>query len=141
MTMLKTNLRTQLAAFAEGKYLDGEGKESWCYNFWDWFCKDELLKAKSDRLFKFTKKLVKILNIDLDKHYVWFKNNCPVRGPLYDDLRICDIETGDVIWNFAPKSGHSGLAEIYFKDTGWNTPYLEAKGITEFFKLLKLKTF
>jgi len=34
--------------------------------------------------------------INADKHYIWFKNNCPCEGPLYDDFRIADIESGDV---------------------------------------------
>ena len=34
--------------------------------------------------------------------YVFFKNNCPGCGPLYDDLRICDIESGDVLFNVCP---------------------------------------
>ena len=57
--------------------------------------------------------------IDLLEHYVFFKNNCPVNGPLYDDFRICDVESGNVIYTVIPKCGHSGKAEIWGrKDDG-----------------------
>lgn len=31
--------------------------------------------------------------IDLERSYVGFKNNCPLDEPLYDDFGIADIET------------------------------------------------
>ena len=34
--------------------------------------------------------------IDLDTNYGWFKNNCPLNGPLYDDFRFASIEDGEV---------------------------------------------
>jgi hypothetical protein len=45
--------------------------------------------------------------VDLETSYVWFKNNCPLNGPLYDDFRIADMETNnnlfvvqiDCAWN------------------------------------------
>ncbi len=106
---MKTTLKKQLEAFEKGIYLDSYGNEdSGCYNFYDWFCKDYALKAKADKLFKQVKRWVKFRNTDTEKVYVFFKNNCPMSGPLYDDFRICDIETGDVIWTVTPKCGHSG---------------------------------
>jgi len=102
--VMKTTLKKQLEAFEKGIYLDSYGNEdSGCYNFYDWFCKDYALKAKADKLFKQVKRWVKFRNTDTEKVYVFFKNNCPMSGPLYDDFRICDIETGDVIWTVTPK--------------------------------------
>ena len=96
------NLREQLEAFKRGIYLDHEGKDSWCYNFYDWFCRDTSLKAKANKLFKATKTFVKKMDINIENTYVFFKNNCPISYPLYDDFRICDIKTGKVLWCIAP---------------------------------------
>ena len=131
---MKTTLTHQLEAFDQGKFLDSDGTESECYNFYDWFCKDKALKAKSERLFKMTKRWVTKRNIDTDKVYVFFKNNCPMRGPLYDDFRICDIETGDVIWNVTPKSGHSGMAEVWGKENNFQEPIFKGKNLREILK-------
>jgi hypothetical protein len=110
---MKITLKQQLEAFDKGIILDSDGGESDCYNFYDWFCKDTSLKNKSIKLFKQVKRWAKFRNTDTEKVYVFFKNNCPVGGPLYDDFRICDVETGDVIWTVVPKCGHSGKAEVW----------------------------
>ena len=81
-----------------------------CYFFWDWFCKDASLPGKSKRLMASVRAIVKTGTklFDPDKTYVFFKNNCPFEGGLYDDLRICDIESGDVLFNVCPRDPHSG---------------------------------
>jgi len=133
---MKATLKDQLLAFREGKHLDSDGKESLCHNFYDWFCKTTSLKAKADRLFRLTEKAARALNVDQEKHYVVFKNNCPMGGPLYDDLRICNIETGDVIWNLTPKSGHSGKAELWGAKNEWKEPIAIASTATDLLKML-----
>ena len=132
---MRTTLTQQLAAFEQGIFIDSDGSEDECYNFFDWFCKDTALKAKSEKLFRMVKRWVKARNTDTDKVYVFFKNNCPLVGPLYDDFRICDIETGDVIWTVTPKSGHSGLTEVWGKCNGFNAPVVTGNNLTEVLKL------
>jgi hypothetical protein len=66
--------------------------------WYDWFCKDTALAAKTRKLGNVVMKLQHAGKVDLDKMYVFFKNNCPMKGPLYDDFRICSIETGNVLF-------------------------------------------
>jgi hypothetical protein len=40
---------------------------------------------------------------------VIFKNNCPFDGNLYDDLRVIDIESDEMIMGVAPKLGYEGM--------------------------------
>lgn len=109
------------------KFLNGEFEDNaintQIYAGWyDWFCKDTSLVGKTRSLGKKVLQLMKSAKIDGDKMYVFFKNNCPVNGPLYDDFRFCDIETGDVIYTVVPKCGHSGLAEVWGKDNNFSGP-------------------
>ena len=126
----KGTLREQFEAFSEGRYVDSDGNESWCYNFYDWFCKDTSLKNKANTLFRASRRFAKKMDIDLDKHYVFFKNNCPMRGPLRDDFRICDRETGDVIWNVTPKTG---CVEVWGSENYFSEPLFEGHSISSFY--------
>lgn len=87
--------------------------------WYDWFCKDTSLQKKGEALFKKLKAISNSTKFDNSKSYVFFKNNCPVFGRLYDDFRICDIETGDVIFTVVPKSGYyadNGLGKVWGYD-------------------------
>jgi hypothetical protein len=111
---MKTTLAEQLNAFASGRIIDSEGDQNTCFNFYDWFCKDSSLERKANILFPKVKRFLKEnSDIDILETYVFFKNNCPMNGPLYDDFRICDVESGNVIYTVIPKCSHSGKAEIW----------------------------
>ena len=106
---------TELLSKRNAKALTEEDIEDLWY---DWFCKDSALVNKGKGLLARLAKLNKVNNnkFNPDRTYVFFKNNCPCRGRLYDDFRICDIETGDVIWTVVPKSGFDsnyGEAELW----------------------------
>jgi hypothetical protein len=132
--MKNVNLKTQLESFANGIYLDSDGTESTCFNFYDWFCKDSSLKAKSKRLYNATAKFVKNFEIDVNTHYVFFKNNCPMSGRLYDSFSICEVESGDVVYWVTPKSGHTDMAEICGKANGFTEPLYSGNTISEIYK-------
>jgi hypothetical protein len=130
-----TNLKQQLEAFTRGQYLDSSGiNDTTCYNFYDWFCKDSSLKNKATKLFKHVSHFVTKMKIDTENTYVFFKNNCPMRGPLYDDFRICDLTTGEVLWNITPKSGHSNQAEIWGRINNFKEPLAQGKTLNEIYK-------
>ncbi|NBU48325.1 MAG: hypothetical protein EBS34_12990 [Flavobacteriales bacterium] len=132
--MTKINLKQQLEAFDQGIILDSEGNENDCYNFYDWFCKDEALKGRATKLFKQVKRWAKFRNTDTEKVYVFFKNNCPVFGSLYDDFRICDLESGDVIWTVTAKSGHTGQAEVWGRLNNFQEAIAVGKNLNEIYK-------
>ncbi len=72
--------------------------------FFDWFCKESSLRNKTIFL---TKKLSVLLpsdKIDVNKTTILFKNNCSLSYGLYDDIRIVDIESKEVLYNIAPSS-------------------------------------
>ena len=75
--------------------------------WFDWFCRDSSLANKTIKMGSIIKQFKAGGKADLETSYVWFKNNCPLNGPLYDDFRIADIENNnnlfvvqiDCVWN------------------------------------------
>ena len=84
--------------------------------FYDWFCRDASLSRKAAGLFAKVQRIADSPRFDKNAVYVFFKNNCPCNGSLYDDFRICDLKTGQVLFCVVPRSGHDvfgGECQVY----------------------------
>jgi hypothetical protein len=93
--------------------------------WYDWFCRDSSLRGKTYALAPKVKRIAKSPKVNVDTMYVFFKNNCPLCGSLYDDFRICDMESGDVVFTIVPRSGHEatkGEAEVWGRENDFETP-------------------
>ena len=124
--MSNYTLLQQIEAFKSSKtFLD----ESGCFYFYDWFCSDKSLALKARSLMPKVIKFANAMNIDLRTHYVFFKNNCPMNGSLYDRFSICEIESGDVVYCVTPSCGHNhtkGQATVYGRSNDFKEPLFEA---------------
>jgi len=78
-----------------------------CWCFWDWFCDDKALERRAKACLTKLAFLIKEKIIDGDNHYFWLKNNCPMSGSLYDDIRINTLDgDSNFLGGFCPKTGH-----------------------------------
>ena len=105
--------------------------------WYDWFCKDSSLRNKTYRMGNIIKQVKDGGKVDLDNWYVWFKNNCPLNGPLYDDFRFADIENGNVqftIQNDCCWNKHKYT--VYGKKNNFDTPLFETDKSRELVKWL-----
>ena len=95
--------------------------------WYDWFCKNSSLERKGKELLKKLKMIAPSKKFDNDKYYIFFKNNCPLYGNLYDDFRICDKETHEVLYHVVPKSGHkwdNGMGMLFGIDNNFKEPLI-----------------
>jgi hypothetical protein len=100
--------------------------------WFDWFCKDKALVNKGVNLLKKLKAISKSSKFDNDKCYVFFKNGLTGAGKLYDEFKICDIETGDVIYDVMPTGwGNDGYPEVWGIDNDFEEPIIKVNSWKE----------
>ena len=113
---------------------NGYNKDLW----YDWFCKDTQLETRGQALFNKLKQIAFSNKFDITKTYVLFKNNAPLSGGTYDDFRICDMETGDVLFTIIPKytNGKAEVWDVKQNIKNNNTEFISAdnwKGVLKYF--------
>lgn len=92
----RINVLAWIDRFNNGDFDKADVKIQIEAGWYDWFCKDSSLLRKTQRMGRIIAKLNQGGKVDLANCYVWFKNNCPLNGPLYDDFRFAYLETGEV---------------------------------------------
>ena len=94
------SIKTFVERFKRGDF-NYSSKITQCEAGWyDWFCKDSALAGKTKKLGAKVCKIENSKRFNKETSYVFFKNNCPFVGALYDQFSICDIESGDVLYFF-----------------------------------------
>lgn len=105
--------------------------------WYDWFCQDHALAG---RLKKIAKVVMGITDpFILDNYYVWFKNNCPAVGPLYDDVRFEPLagERDGKYFLVALDSPHLRVKWALITERfGFGTPEFECGNVREIIKYI-----
>ncbi len=127
--------------FVNGLYENRNRKTQINAGWYDWFCRDSSLAAKTEKMGNIIRQVKAGGKVNLKGWYVWFKNNCPMSGPLYDDFRFADLETGDVqftiqincCWN---KSRYAVFGRTPDGEGHWDEPLFETNSQRELVKWL-----
>lgn len=118
---MRITLKEWINNFVSGEYDNNDFKTQVDAGWYDWFCKGSSLANKTKRMGGIIKQIKKGGKIDLDNWYVWFKNNCPMVGPLYDDFRFADLKTGNVQFTIAINDKRSNYKyEVWGRKNNFN---------------------
>ena len=83
-------------AYQGGAFNDPDVTTQIAAGWYDWWGPDKNLVRGTKTVGDIINKLTKGGKVDLDKNYVWLKENQPLNGNRYLDFRFSDLDKGDV---------------------------------------------
>lgn len=137
--MANISIKEWQKAFNSGKYSSYDKSTQIEAGWYDWFCKESSLRNKTYKMGNIIKDIKDGGKVDLENNYVFFKNNCPFTGPLYDDFRICDMKTGEVIFTIQIDCFRYNSKYAVFGVNSWDRPLFTAKNKKELLNYLNNK--
>ena len=135
--MEKICIQEWITKFNNGDFNEKDFKTQCSAGWYDWFCKTTSLRNKTYRMGSIVKQVRNGGKVDTEKWYVWFKNNCPMVGPLYDDFRFADMENGEVQFTICidDKRANSKY-EVWGRRNDFNGPIIGFNSSRELVKWL-----
>ena len=134
---LRPSVRQWQDRFRAGEFNSRDRTVQCEAGWYDWFCRDEALAG---RLKKISKVVMSISDpFILDNYYIWFKNNCPMVGPLYDDVRFEPLagERDGKYFVVALDSPHEEKKWTLFTERyGYDAPEFECDNVREMSKYI-----
>lgn len=137
----RTSINEWINKFLSGEFDSQDVRVQIQAGWYDWFCKDSSLANKTKKMGNIVRQVKRGGKVNLDDWYVWFKNNCPLNGPLYDDFRFASLETGDVqftiqincCWN---KHRYAVYGRTPDGEGHWDEPLFESDSLNDLVKWL-----
>ena len=103
----------------------------------DWFCSDDALAGRLKDIGRVVMGVTE--PFILDNYYVWFQNNCPMSGPLYDDVRfepLSDERDGKYFVVSKDSPHEKAKWALYTERNGFDRPEFECGNIRDLAKYI-----
>ncbi|MBU1093030.1 MAG: hypothetical protein KKH01_01060 [Firmicutes bacterium] len=129
------SIREWVERFCDGKYESRDVQTQIEAGWYDWFCRDSNLANKTKRMGNIIEQIKPGGKINLEKSYIWFRNNCPLDDALYDDFRFADIETDATLFVVQISNAYNRNSYTVFEQSNnFLTPVFESYSIKEMIK-------